>query len=497
MQLCATHPLAVLDYHRVPYVVDTQDREPEPDGVLGLLGRIHDRSASTGRAMYWLRAEAWGRLGTSCVEDRYRLGDSWLVAHVAQDSGVTEWLSRLGTGWMPMRPIHDSGGAHVASVWRDEKGTVFLPFDPGEVMQNFWSEKYREVGRSHSAVLARAAFLRGYYVAKPVIPRPAQLAFRRRYARIQSQSDFPRWPVEDSLHDLYSWLLAVLADVRGGLLPWIDTWPGGRAWALVLTHDVETEVGYRNIHLLRDVERAAAFRSSWNFVPERYRVEESVLRALREEGCEIGVHGLRHDGRDVGSWREFERRRPAIRAYADRWAAVGFRAPATQRVWTWMPLLGFDYDSSYTDTDPYEPQPGGCCSYLPFFNEQQVELPITLPQDHTLFVVLQQPDAEVWLHKARHLRRRGGMALVLAHPDYAADPRVATAWLDLVEEFRGDGTVWQALPSEVADWWRRRASSSLRQDVRGWRVEGPAAADGRVRFTAPDNAWPAPGAVAS
>ena len=72
-----------------------------------------------------------------------------------------------------------------------------------------------------------------------------------------------------------------------------------------------------------------------------------------------------------------------------------------------MPRLGFDYDSSYSDTDPYEPQPGGCCSYLPYFNENMVELPITLPQDHTLFSILQRPDADVWIGKADFLRERG------------------------------------------------------------------------------------------
>ena len=36
-----------------------------------------------------------------------------------------------------------------------------------------------------------------------------------------------------------------------------------------------------------------------------------------------------------------------------------------------MPRLGFDYDSSYTDTDPYEPQPGGCCT-----------LPAVLQREH-------------------------------------------------------------------------------------------------------------------
>ena len=35
-----------------------------------------------------------------------------------------------------------------------------------------------------------------------------------------------------------------------------------------------------------------------------------------------------------------------------------------------------------------------------------------------------QRDASVWLEKLGHLRRRGGMALMLTHPDYASDPRI-------------------------------------------------------------------------
>jgi hypothetical protein len=35
-----------------------------------------------------------------------------------------------------------------------------------------------------------------------------------------------------------------------------------------------------------------------------------------------------------------------MREFATRWNAVGFRSPATHRVWEWMPLLGFHYDSS-------------------------------------------------------------------------------------------------------------------------------------------------------
>jgi hypothetical protein len=59
-----------------------------------------------------------------------------------------------------------------------------------------------------------------------------------------------------------------------------------------------------------------------------------------------------------------------------------------------MASLPFEYDSSYPDTDPFEPQPGGCCSWLPYFNGPLVELPITLPQDHTLFVIPRRIGAE-------------------------------------------------------------------------------------------------------
>ena len=186
-------------------------------------------------------------------------------------------------------------------------------------------------------------------------------------------------------------------------MPFLDLWPGGRSWALVLTHDVETETGYNDLNLLRDIEREHGYKSSWNFVPLRYRVADEVVRGLKEEGCEVGVHGLRHDGRDLESRRMVNRRLPAIRDYAKRWDAVGFRPPATQRHWELMPLLGFDYDSSYSDTDPYEPQPGGCCTYLPYFNQEMIELPITMPQDHTLFAILQNPEGSTWVRKARLL----------------------------------------------------------------------------------------------
>jgi hypothetical protein len=147
-----------------------------------------------------------------------------------------------------------------------------------------------------------------------------------------------------------------------------------------------------------------------------------------------------------------------------------------------MPQLGFDYDSSYPDTDPFEPQAGGCCTWLPFFNEGTVELPMTLQQDHTLFVILRHRDERAWIQKAEFLRERGGLALIDTHPDYMVDERISTAYGRFLEHFAGDDTAWRPLPRDVSAWWRSRAASRLERRDNAWQVVGPAAAAARVEL---------------
>jgi hypothetical protein len=484
----ASHPFTFFDYFRVPYAISSpaaaQDRPAAPASVGWL--RALGQADKPGRSLFWLRpGTAQDAPDEICRLGRYRLADLTVVGHIALDAAVPGMLRGLGNGWRPADAILDADGQPAAAVWRDDSGNVFLPFDPGEVMHYFWSEEYRNVGRSATSALTRAVALRGYYLVRPLLPRALQLRLRRAFTRVQSKSSFPGWPIEDNLHNFYTWLFSVAADLAGGPVPFLDLWPGGRSWALVLTHDVETDIGCQRMDLLRGPEREHGYKSSWNFVPLRYQVRDDLVRSLQDEGCEVGVHGLLHDGRDLASKRMVEKRLPAMRAAAKRWGAVGFRSPATQRHWELMPMLGFDYDSSYTDTDPYEPQPGGCCTYLPYFNQEMVELPITMAQDHTLFTILQHPDASTWWRKAQLVRERRGMVLILTHPDYADDRRIVDGYRRLLDEFAEDDTVWQALPKEVATWWRNRAVSSISEGEDGWRIVGPAAADGRVRFAAP------------
>jgi hypothetical protein len=467
--LAASRRLGLLDELRVPHEVAPHAAAAGDRG-----GWAHLRAADGGAGLHW-RARPGG-----AVPGPWRVGDVPVWGEVVPGDEVARLAARLGGDWRPEVAVTDAAGVARSWIWRAGDGGSILPFDPDALLLALRSEAYRRTGRGAAGTAAR----RAYYAARPLLPRRAQLALRRGYTRVQERAPFPRWPLETALHDLTDLVLGRVADAAGGPVPYLAPWPDGRAWALVLTHDVEHAAGRDAIERVRAVEAALGLRSSWNLVPERYEVPDELVAHLWSVGCEVGVHGLRHDGRDLASLRTLRRRLPEMRRWAERWGAVGFRSPATHRVWEWMPLLGFAYDSSSPDTDPYEPVPGGCCSWLPFFNDDLVELPITLPQDHTLFVLL-RGDETPWLRKAAALRDRGGMALAITHPDYLLDDGPLEGYRRLLLAFGADPTAWHALPHEVADWWRQRAATSLQADADGWRAVGPGASRATMAFAAP------------
>jgi hypothetical protein len=450
----ASAPVLFLDFLRIPYAVVGDDGLE--DDVVIVRGPLGSLSWPQERALPQQRRDLPGSPVPCRFLDDERAG------------------ARLGSGW---ERLGDSGFA--AAAWGDGGGAVFLAFDPDETIQSLRSERYEQSQHRRRLVL------RGYYSLRPLLPRPLQIQIRRRYAALQARRRFPRWPIEPALPELFAFLVSALAALVDEPLPWIAPWPDGAKWALVMTHDVEEELGYRNLGLLRDVEVSLGFRSCWNFVPKRYEVEDETVAALTAEGFEIGVHGLYHDGRDLESERTLRERLPEIRRYAERWGAVGFRSPATHRRWELMPLLGFDYDSSSPDTDPFEPQSGGCCSLLPFFNGELVELPITLPQDHTLFVILGHHDEDAWVRKAEAVRDEGGMALLITHPDYMLADELLAAYERFLRRFSDDRDLWRALPREVSSWWRRRAASRLERVDGRWQVVGPAEGSATVALIEP------------
>ena len=136
----------------------------------------------------------------------------------------------------------------------------------------------------------------------------------------------------------------------------------------------------------------------------------------------------------------------------------------------WLKELNVEYDASTFDTDPFEPQPDGMGTIFPFWvqgpnpGQGYVELPYTIPQDSTVFLIFKDQAIDVWKRKLDWVAAHGGMVLLNVHPDYVAFGNdtlgISEFPVDLYAEFLGyvkeryGDTYWHALPREVARYYR-------------------------------------------
>jgi hypothetical protein len=296
---------------------------------------------------------------------------------------------------------------------------------------------------------------RFYYVLKPLIPRPLQITLRKYVAFLKRRTYRHVWPIDYN------------AGKRPGNWP---GWPYNRKFAFVLTHDVDTARGFKRCSDLINLEKNLGFRSSFNFVPERYGASTDLQRYLIANGFEVGVHGLNHDGKLFSSKRLFEKRCTKINDYLRSWDCAGFRSPAMHHNLDWISNLNIDYDASTFDTDPFEPQPDGVGTIFPFWVKVPsamrgfVELPCTLPQDFVLFVLLNEKNIDIWKKKLDWISEKGGMALLNTHPDYMSfnekkpglEEFPVQYYLDFLNyvKLRYNDQYWHALPHEISSFIR-------------------------------------------
>jgi hypothetical protein len=139
----------------------------------------------------------------------------------------------------------------------------------------------------------------------------------------------------------------------------------------------------------------------------------------------------------------------------------------------WFHELEIEYDASTFDTDPFEPHAVGVGTIFPYIVQGPaaqrgfVELPYTLPQDFTLFILMRKNNIEIWKRKLEWIVERGGMVLMNTHPDYMNfgekysseeyPVRIYEEFLNYVKK-RYAGQYWHALPREVARFWRNNRS---------------------------------------
>ena len=350
---------------------------------------------------------------------------------------------------------------------------VSVPFVFDEAIQGFELERYTdELGGGIPPVALSA-----YYRAKKFIPR-GLIREARSFAarRTDYGTRFPAWPFEDSLEYLRGFLLTLVLEVLGGRsLPFIWFWPEGNDSCLLLTHDVETHSGRDQIPRFMQLESELGLRSSYNLVPRDYDIPPTLIQTIHDGGCEVGVHGWTHDGLLFSDWDLFTERVEGMKRVARTWDAIGFRSPATHRNPDWFHAMGFDYDSSAPDSDPFEPQSGGCLSVFPFFVDDVLEIPITMPQDHTLFALLKERDHRAWDRKASLIVERHGLVCMLAHPDemtgYAGNEHVMPIYRAFLEGLQASGnSLWNPLPRELSAWWRSRRGAGISMDTDGPRI---------------------------
>ena len=235
----------------------------------------------------------------------------------------------------------------------------------------------------------------------------------------------------------------------------------------MLTHDVEGARGLEQVEPLAKLESDLGFRSSFNFIPEgEYETPGELRERLRVAGFEIGVHDLKHNGKLYRSRRQFAEQAKRINGYLKEWGAEGFRSGFMLRNLPWLGDLEISYDASTFDTDPFEPQPEGAETIFPFWvprlrdGNGYVELPYTLPQDSTVFLLLQEKTIDVWKRKIDWVAQKGGMALLNVHPDYMRfgsglikrDDYPSELYRDFLEYVKTTygGRFWHALPKDVA-----------------------------------------------
>lgn len=236
----------------------------------------------------------------------------------------------------------------------------------------------------------------------------------------------------------------------------LNIYPKPYTWALVLTHDIETLDGLNRVQRIMEVEDKLGLSSSWNIVPYSYPIDEGIIKYIKGNRHELGIHGYNHDGKLYSSSKVFNSRVPYINQALAKYGALGFRSPMMHRNLNWLQALNISYDSSCFDYDIYQPFPGGVKSIWPFIAGHFVELPYTLPQDHTIFVVLGMNDFNVLKKKAEWIIAHNGVVLMLTHPDYLNTPGRITAYKEFLEFLISHENGWHILPHKLATWWKEK-----------------------------------------
>jgi hypothetical protein len=386
----------------------------------------------------------------------------------------------------PAKAVTDSLHDAVDDVVTDAS-SVHLPFDPVQIIDNLRRERYRHASPTVRTLPWSHVLRSMYYAVRPALGVSVRRHFQKAYFRGWDKISFPRWPVDTTVESIFEQLLVLSMKSKAVTrVPFIWFWPEGAPSCTIMTHDVETLAGLASCPQLMDLDDSFQIKSSFQIVPEeRYTVLKSVLATIRKRGFEVNVHDLNHDGRLMNNRKTFLHRVERINRYGQQFGALGFRSAVMYRNIDWHDALKFSYDMSIPNVGHLEAQRGGCCTVLPFFVGNLLELPLTTTQDYSLFNILDDHSIRLWKEQISAIRAKHGLMSFLVHPDYIMDQAARRVYNELLQylcELRSQGETWIALPSEVAAWWRLRSELKIVNVGGGWRIDGEGQERARLAY---------------
>ena len=418
-----------------------------------------------------------------------------LAGSLSQEKGYfrfgNEWLchGQLATGTPSATP--NGKLCDVIGHTSTNNGVTYLPFDITEVVDNLRFELYSKNSRIDESFLDSIQN-KTYYLLRPLLPdgvrKPLQKARLSNWKTLR----FPQWPVDRSVDLLFEELLLLsLRSQRLERIPFIWFWPDGATSCAVMTHDVETTVGHEFCATVMDLDDAYGIKASISIVPEvRYEVTAKYVDSIWKRGFEVCVQDLNHDGHLFKDREEYLVRVKKINAYGTQYGATGFRSAVLYRNQMWFDQLKFSYDMSVPNVAHLEPQRGGCCTVMPYFVGDLLELPVTTTQDYALFNYLNEYSIDLWRRQIDIIMEQHGLVSFIVHPDYITKPREWNVYKSLLAhlaQLRGEKKLWIPLSGEVDRWWRQRAKMTLVEDQHGIRIEGEGSERARVAYASEVN----------
>jgi hypothetical protein len=429
----------------------------------------------------------------SCLTDYFRVPADLLPEFTAPSTGAPGYFhlgpdtTAYGTlATQTPAPTSDQPLPDAAKDIEIRNKTVQLPFNPAEVLTNLRHETYMGPdGRSTTTSLSAKI----YYALRPLLPVNARKHLQKLRLRNWDKRPFPRWPVDFSADNIHNQLLQLSLRATGAeRLPFIWFWPEGKSACAMMSHDVETKTGRDFCTTLMDLDDSRGIKGSFTVIPEeRYEVPDAYIDSIHARGHEVAVHDLNHDGHLYDNRPQFLERVAKINEYGRKFRATGFRAAVLYRNQDWFDQFHFAYDMSVPNVAHLDPQRGGCCTVMPYFIGDLLEIPVTDIQDYSLFNILNDYSIDIWKRQTALILSRHGLMSFIIHPDYIIEARARAtfeALLDHLANLRDKQNVWTALPREIDQWWRQRAKMKLVPTGSTWKIEGEGSEKARIAWAA-------------